>query len=224
MSKSVIITLTTAGADTGPFDIYGNHDNYNAAIVTNIAKSSLLSGYTCSIVPDAATILRVKSNNGSCTNYINLNIPVPSTTTTTTTTAVTTTTTTTESPTVTTTTTESPTITTTTTRLPINVLQLVTVGVPDTTLDYNLQLSNTTGSPLTYRLRLLNTKDNIWHQGPQHIVADGTINKVYSGTITSFGVSNVNGDTIDADLSNDNGLNWTAIFTFDPPYTLPYPV
>lgn len=214
MSKSVIITLTTAGADTGPFDIYGNHDNYNAAIVTNIAKSSLLSGYTCSIVPDAATILRVKSNNGSCTNYINLNIPVPSTTTTTTTTAVTTTTT----------TTESPTITTTTTGLPINVLQLVTVGVPDTTLDYNLQLSNTTGSPLTYRLRLLNTKDNIWHQGPQHIVADGTINQVYSGTITSFGVSNVNGDTIDADLSNDDGLTWTAIFTFDPPYTLPYPV
>ena len=97
MSKSVVITLTTAGADTGPFDIYGNHDNYNAAIVTNIAKSSLLSGYTCSIVPDAATILRVKSNNNSCSNYINLNIPAPSTTTTTT--SSTTTTTTTEQPT-----------------------------------------------------------------------------------------------------------------------------
>ena len=41
--KSVQITLTTAGADTGPFDIYGNHDNYNAAIVTNIATVKAFS-------------------------------------------------------------------------------------------------------------------------------------------------------------------------------------
>lgn len=106
MSKSVIITLTTAGADTGPFDIYGNHDNYSVAIVTSIAKSTLLSGYTCNIVPDDATILRIKSNNNSCSNYINLNIPAPPTTTTTTTSApVTTTTTTTPAPPTTTTTT-----------------------------------------------------------------------------------------------------------------------
>jgi hypothetical protein len=78
---TVIITLTVAGTDTGPFDIYTDADNFIAPIIIDLTQSQLLSGYTCTIVPDTATIIRVQSN-GVCTNYIDLpisglNIPTP---------------------------------------------------------------------------------------------------------------------------------------------------
>ena len=206
MSKSVIITLTTAGADTGPFDIYGNHDNYNAAIVTNIAKSSLLSGYTCSIVPDAATILRVKSNNGSCTNYINLNIPVPSTTTTTTTAAVTTTTTTTESPTITTTTTAAVTTTTTTTESPTITTTTTTVQpTPEVYFNNNVLAINNLGGKtysVTFDYEIIASCDNV-----------GTDGRDPNNATSSFDLS-INGgssfttiDTVSASVYGNNYPN-----------------
>jgi hypothetical protein len=116
MAQTVLITLTTAGTDTGPFDLFSNADSYVTAFENNVPKASLVSGYTSTAVPDLATIIRVKSDS-ACTNYIDL--PIVTTTTTTTTVAppTTTTTTTVAPPTTTTTTTTVPPTTTTTTTL-----------------------------------------------------------------------------------------------------------
>lgn len=81
---TVLITLTSAGADTGPFDLYSDADGYVSAFETGVSKSALLAGYPSSSVPNSATIIRVKST-GTCTNFIDIAIN-PSTTTTTTTT------------------------------------------------------------------------------------------------------------------------------------------
>ena len=70
---TVIITLTSAGTNTGPFDIYTDADNFANAIATNISRNDLLTGYSCTIVPDTATVIRVKST-GECTNFIDLPI------------------------------------------------------------------------------------------------------------------------------------------------------
>jgi hypothetical protein len=82
---TVLITLTTAGTDSGPFDLYSNLDGYLSAFESGVSKSSLLAGYPSSLVPDYTTIIRVRSNNGSCTNYIDIPVEQPPTTTTTTT-------------------------------------------------------------------------------------------------------------------------------------------
>jgi hypothetical protein len=74
MPISVIITLTTAGSDTGPFDLFSNTDSYNTAFATNVPKSSLVAGYATSAVPDGTATIRVKSK-GTCTNYVDLAVP-----------------------------------------------------------------------------------------------------------------------------------------------------
>jgi hypothetical protein len=79
---TVYIQLTTAGADTGPFNLYSNVDLYTSAFEVGVSKVDLTSGYTSNIVPDGTTVIRVKSN-GSCIDYVD--IPVGTTTTTTTT-------------------------------------------------------------------------------------------------------------------------------------------
>jgi hypothetical protein len=78
----IYITLTSAGADSGPFNLYSNIDGYVSAFATNVAKVTLLAGYAVS-VPAGTTNVRIMSN-GVCTNYID--VPVSTTTTTTTTT------------------------------------------------------------------------------------------------------------------------------------------
>lgn len=113
---NVTITLVNPGADTGPFNIYTNDDNYIVAVATNVAKSALLAGYNLWVPPLAVTV-KVEST-GACTSAIFLPIAQPTTTTTTSTS--TTTTTTTEAPATTTTTTTyngPPTTSTTTTVL-----------------------------------------------------------------------------------------------------------
>jgi hypothetical protein len=86
---TVTITITSPGADTGPFDLYHNLNGFSTAFETSVPKSSLTSGYLSNLVPDGATIIRVQST-GTCTNYIDLAISgVPATTTTTTTTTTT---------------------------------------------------------------------------------------------------------------------------------------
>lgn len=82
---TVYIILTTAGADTGPFNIYSDVDGYLSAFETGVSKASLLAGYTSSLAPNGTTIVRVKSA-GTCTNYIDITIVPCSITTTTTTT------------------------------------------------------------------------------------------------------------------------------------------
>ncbi len=98
---TVLITLTTAGNSTGPFSLYSNVDSYSTPFVTGVSRSSLLAGYTSTVVPNGTTIVRVMST-GTCTNYTDISV-VPCTTTTSTTsttsTSSTTTTTTTATPT-----------------------------------------------------------------------------------------------------------------------------
>ena len=133
---NVLITLTTAGADTGPFNLYSNVDNYTTAFETNISKGILVAGYTSTIVPPGTTAIRVWSA-GICTNYVNITLTVPATTTTTTTAAPgTTTTTTTAAPVVTTSTTTTyvgPATTTTTTTAPSTTTTTTTSGGGGTT-------------------------------------------------------------------------------------------
>jgi len=82
MSFSALITLTTAQANTGPFNLYSNVDSYTTAFATGISKSVITTGYTSSNVPDGSIIVRCKSDNSFCSNYIDIAIsglPVPPT-------------------------------------------------------------------------------------------------------------------------------------------------
>jgi hypothetical protein len=69
----VTIKLTTAGADTGPFDLYTDADNYVTPFATSVPKATLQLEYVTMAVPNNATIIRVLST-GTCTNYIDLEI------------------------------------------------------------------------------------------------------------------------------------------------------
>lgn len=82
MAQTVLITLTIAGTDTGPFDLYSDADGYTLPFEVNVSKAALLSGYVSILVPDGATQIRVKSK-GACTNFIT--VPIVGTTFTTTT-------------------------------------------------------------------------------------------------------------------------------------------
>lgn len=92
MAKNVLITLTTAGANVGPFNLFSDVDGYTNPFETGISKAALVAGYTSTLVPNAATVIRVKSN-GTCLNYIDLSITGTTTTNLTTTTTTTTSTT-----------------------------------------------------------------------------------------------------------------------------------
>jgi hypothetical protein len=73
MAQTVLLTLTTAGPGTGPFDLYSNVDGYTTPFQTNITKSQLVVGYTSILVPNAATIIRIKSK-GTCTTYVDITL------------------------------------------------------------------------------------------------------------------------------------------------------
>jgi len=100
---NIIITLTLAGTDTGPFNLYTDLDNYATPFATDVEKSVLLIGGSYSI-PDSVSIVKVLST-GLCTGAIYLSVPTTTTTTTSTSTTSTTTSTSTTSTTTTTTTT-----------------------------------------------------------------------------------------------------------------------
>lgn len=80
---TVLITLTIAGADTGPFNLYSDLDGFVSAFETGVSKASLMAGYASALVPDFTTTIRVMSN-GDCKNYIDIVIGATTTTTTTT--------------------------------------------------------------------------------------------------------------------------------------------
>lgn len=90
MAFSTLITLTVAGTDTGPFNLYSNIDGFLASFESGISKASLESGYLSTLVPDATTIIRVKSISVGCQNYTDLEISGITTTTTSTTSTTTT--------------------------------------------------------------------------------------------------------------------------------------
>lgn len=74
MAQTVLITLTTTGADTGPFDLYSNTDGFVVPFETGVSKLDLEAGYTSVLVPDSASIVRIQSSNVLCDNFIDLNI------------------------------------------------------------------------------------------------------------------------------------------------------
>ena len=102
---TVLITLTIAGTNTGPFDLYSDVDGFLVPFENNVPKASLVSGYTSVLVPAGTTVIRVKSDS-VCINYIDLIIGATTTTTTSTSTSTTTST---STSTTTTTTTAAPT-------------------------------------------------------------------------------------------------------------------
>lgn len=85
---TVYIILTTAGSDTGPFNLYSDVDGYTSAFETGVSKASLLAGYTTILAPNGTTIVRVMSDSTYCTNYVDLPVTSCNTTTTTTTTSI----------------------------------------------------------------------------------------------------------------------------------------
>ena len=77
----VYITLTSAGVDAGPFNLYSNVDGFVSAFATNISRATLLAGYSV-IAPAGTTTVRILST-GVCTNFINVTVSTTTTTTTT---------------------------------------------------------------------------------------------------------------------------------------------
>jgi len=67
---TVYLTLTSAGADTGPFDLYSNLDGYTTPFETGVLKTTLQVGYFTE-VPDNTTTVRIKSE-GDCINYVDI--------------------------------------------------------------------------------------------------------------------------------------------------------
>lgn len=95
---TVTITLTLAGSDTGPFDLYSDADGYTSPFQTGIAKSVLEAGLTTGAVPGNTTNILVRST-GTCQRDLYLNVAgAPATTTTTSSTSSTTSSTTTPAP------------------------------------------------------------------------------------------------------------------------------
>lgn len=92
---TTLITLTLAGSDTGPFDLYSDADGYTTPFETGLSKATLLAGYTSTLVPAGSTEILVKST-GVCLR--NLYLPIAGGTTTTTSTTSSTTSSTTTTP------------------------------------------------------------------------------------------------------------------------------
>lgn len=64
---TIIITLSFAGADTGPFDLYSNVDGFVTPFETGVSKADLLSGYQTSLAPDGTITVRLLDLGALCT-------------------------------------------------------------------------------------------------------------------------------------------------------------
>ena len=95
---TVTITLTLAGSDTGPFNLYSDADGYTSAFQTGVSRGVLEAGLTTGTVPDGTTEILVESV-GTCNRDLYLPVAgAPTTTSTTSSTTSTTSTTTTGTP------------------------------------------------------------------------------------------------------------------------------
>jgi hypothetical protein len=88
---TVLVTLTLAGTDTGPFNLYSNSDGFVNAIATGVSRAALIAGYSLTGVPDTAAVIRAQST-GTCTNFLDMYLTGGTTTTSTSSTTTTTTT------------------------------------------------------------------------------------------------------------------------------------
>jgi len=69
---TVLITLTTAGANTGPFNLYSNVDGFSSAFETGVAKVDLLAGYLSTLAPNGTSVVRVMSTSPLCPGFIDI--------------------------------------------------------------------------------------------------------------------------------------------------------
>jgi hypothetical protein len=75
---TVLIQLTTAGSDTGPFNLYSDVDSFGVPFEVGVTKVDLLAGYLSSLVPDLATTIRVCSTSLYCSNCVDISVePIP---------------------------------------------------------------------------------------------------------------------------------------------------
>jgi hypothetical protein len=87
---TILLTLTTAGNDTDSFDLYTDLDGFIFPFEAGVPKALLVAGYSSSLAPDGASIVRVQSTVG-CVSYVDIELDATNTTTTTTTLTTTTT-------------------------------------------------------------------------------------------------------------------------------------
>lgn len=80
---TTLLTLTTAGSYSGPFDLYSNIDGFTTPFETDISRGLLVAGYSTSLTPDTTEIVRIQSK-GDCVNYVDVVLTNLTTTTTTT--------------------------------------------------------------------------------------------------------------------------------------------
>jgi hypothetical protein len=73
MAKTLSITLTSKGADAGPFDIIAYNGNTVLSTVVSNATLVVNTPVQYTNVPEAATSVRLLSK-GLCTNFIDLTI------------------------------------------------------------------------------------------------------------------------------------------------------
>jgi hypothetical protein len=71
---TVLIQLTLAGADTGPFNLYSDLDSFGVPFEVGVPKASLTAGYASTIVPDGTTTIRVCSTSLYCANCIDITL------------------------------------------------------------------------------------------------------------------------------------------------------
>ena len=74
---TVFITLTTAGADSGPFNLYTDLDGFVTPFEVGVSKMDLESGYSSILVPDFTSVVRVKSTAQYCINYVDITLAEP---------------------------------------------------------------------------------------------------------------------------------------------------
>ena len=65
---TIFITLSLAGADSGPFDLYSNVDGFTTPFDTSVSKANLLAGYEVT-APDGTITVRLLDLSASCTPF-----------------------------------------------------------------------------------------------------------------------------------------------------------
>jgi hypothetical protein len=71
----VTIKLTTAGSETGPFNLYSDADGFVTVFETNVSKSKLLAGYTTNLAPNNTKVVRVCSI-ANCKNCVDIKVSI----------------------------------------------------------------------------------------------------------------------------------------------------
>lgn len=70
-----IIKLTSAGANTGPFDLYSDADNYTIPFASGVTKDQLIIGYLTTALPSTVNNIKIISI-GDCNSIIDIPAPI----------------------------------------------------------------------------------------------------------------------------------------------------